>query len=571
MSTNPEIKKTFARWRGGVTSQEGEQLQELAADPSALEDAFYKQLEFGTGGLRGKLGLGPNRMNVYTVGQATQGLANYLNATFEHPTVAVCRDSRHGGEQFTRRVAEVLAANGIASYTYPRVQPTPALSFATRYLGCSAGINVTASHNPAVYNGYKVYGPDGCQITTQAAEAIQRAIYAVDAFDDVKAMPYEQAVEEGLARETGEEVLDAFCAAVLSQAGGQCCSGLSVVYTPLNGTGLECVTRVLGAIGVTHVHVVPEQAQPDGSFPTCPYPNPEVREALQLGLALCEEVHPDLLIATDPDADRVGLAVPHGGEYVLLSGNEVGLLLADYRVRCAKAAGQDVSRKMVCTTVVSAPMADAMARAEGFELRRTLTGFKYIGEQIAQLEAEGREGEFLFGFEESYGYLAGTHARDKDAVVTSLLVCELAAYWKERGLDLYEAMQQLYEAYGYWGSTLVTVAYEGAAGAAHMQAIMAGLRAAAPASLGGLAVQQANDYAAGAPMPVLNGPAGAPVQQLPPANLVEFRLAGGSRLLVRPSGTEPKIKAYVFAKATTRDEAGALCETLAASARELLA
>ena len=564
------IDETYRRWVDAVEEADRPALAALADDPAAIEDAFYRELSFGTAGLRGKLGLGPNRMNVYTVGKATQGLADYLNANFENPTVAVCRDSRHGGEAFVRRVAEVLAGNGIRSFAYARVEPTPALSFATRHLGCAAGINVTASHNPAIYNGYKVYGPDGCQITSEAAAAIQAAIDATDPFDDVKAMPYDEAVAAGLAQTTEEETLDAFCEAVLGQSTHQDCSALRLVYTPLNGTGLECVSRVLGAIGVTDIHVVPEQAMPDGSFATCPYPNPEIREALELGLRLCDEVRPDLLVATDPDADRVGIAVPHGGDYVLLSGNEVGMLLTDFRARRAREAGEDLSRKMVCTTVVSAPMIDDMAADQGFELRRTLTGFKYIGEQIALLEADGRTDDFLFGFEESYGYLAGTHARDKDAVVAAVLICELAAYWKERGADLYEAMEGLYEAYGFWGSRLVSVAYEGAAGARRMDEIMAALRGRTPERIGGLAVTQAFDYAEGLPMQVVNAPEGAPGQTLPATNLFEFRLEGGSRVLVRPSGTEPKIKAYVFAKAGTRASCDELAERLQAAARTLL-
>ena len=564
------IDETYRRWVDAVEDADRPALAALADDPAAVEDAFYRELAFGTGGLRGKLGLGPNRMNIYTVGKATQGLATYLNEHFENPSVAVCRDSRHGGEAFVRRVAEVLAGNGIRSYAYARVEPTPALSFATRHLGCSAGINVTASHNPAIYNGYKVYGPDGCQITSEAAAAIQAAIDATDPFDDVKIMPYDEAVAAGLAQTTGEETLDAFCEAVLTQSTKQDCSALRLVYTPLNGTGLECVSRVLGAIGVTDIHVVPEQAMPDGSFATCPYPNPEIREALELGLRLCDEVRPDLLLATDPDTDRVGIAVPHGGEYVLMTGNEVGLLLTDFRARRVREAGEDVTRKLVCTTVVSAPMIDDMAADQGFEVRRTLTGFKYIGEQIARLEADGRVEDYLFGFEESYGYLAGTHARDKDAVVASMLICELASYWKERGLDLYEAMEQLYETYGFWSSKLVTVTYEGSVGAARMAQIMDALRTQTPTELGGLAVETALDYAGGLPMPVLNGPADAPAQTLPPTNLFEFRLAEGSRVLVRPSGTEPKIKAYVFAKAPTRAQADELAERLKAAASVLL-
>lgn len=553
----------FDRWLFGVSEEERAALAAMPA--SEREDAFYRDLAFGTGGLRGKLGLGPNRMNSYTVGKATQGLANWLNANLEGPTVALCRDTRRGSEEFVCRAASVLAANGIKTYMYKRVEPTPALSFAVRELGCSAGVNITASHNPAAYNGYKVYGADGCQITVATAEAIQAAIDAVDPFEDVRTMPYEEAMAGGLALTIDESVIEKFVDLAAAQATGVDCSGLRVAYTPLHGVGLECVSRALAKIGVTDVRVVEEQALQDGAFPTCPYPNPEVREALELGLELCEETKADLLLATDPDCDRLGIAVPHGGEYRLLSGNEVGLLLLDMLAEC----GEDLSRRVAATTVVSAPMADDLARAYGFELRRTLTGFKFIGEQIGLLESQGREADFLFGFEESYGYLAGTHARDKDAVVASALVCELAAHWKARGLDLYEAMQRLYAEHGFWASALLSKTYEGPEGAADMAAIMAGLRANPPAEVAGLPVDQVIDYAEGAEMPVVN-PSDPEPQRLPPADVLELRLAGGSRAIVRPSGTEPKVKAYVFAKAATMEGADSLLASISAEVESIL-
>ena len=525
-------------------------------------------MAFGTGGLRGKLGLGPNRLNIYTVGKATQGLADYLNGTFENPTVALCRDTRHGSEEFVRRVAEVLAGNGIRSYLFERVEPTPALSFAVRELGCSAGVNITASHNPAAYNGYKVYGADGCQITVEAAEAIQAAIDPVDCFDGVRSMPFGEALESGLVQWIPERVLDRYLDETLKVSTGEDCSALRIVYTPLHGVGLECVSRVLEGIGVAEVATVDEQCVRDGDFPTCPYPNPEVREALKLGLEYCDRVKPDLLLATDPDTDRVGIAVPHAGEYKLLTGNEVGLLLLDFLASKASGSGADMSREVACTTIVSAPMADDIARARGLELRRTLTGFKFIGEQVGVLESEGREGDFLMGFEESYGYLAGTSVRDKDAVVASMLICELAAHWKKRGLDLYEAMERLYEAYGFWSSALLGQAYEGPEGASDMAAMMSGLRDHAPELIGGTAVAERIDYAQGAPMPVVN-PTDEP-QRLPEAVVLEFRLADGSRLLFRPSGTEPKAKAYVFAKGADRAESEAKLAALVADAKSIL-
>ena len=566
MLSNATANLRFKKWTARCNDAERVDLDKL--DKSQIEDAFYRELAFGTGGLRGKLGFGPNRLNDYTVGKATQGLADYLNQNFDNPSVALCRDTRRGSERFVRRTAEVFAGNGIKSYLFERVEPTPALSFAVRELGCSAGVNITASHNPAAYNGYKVYGADGCQITVDAAKAIQAAIDPVDCFDDVKAIPFDKALEEGLVRWIPERVLDSYLDETLKVSTREDCSALRIVYTPLHGVGLECVSRVLERIGVAEVATVDEQCVRDGDFPTCPYPNPEVREALELGLDYCDRVRPDLLLATDPDTDRVGIAVPHAGEYKLLTGNEVGLLLLDFLAEKASEDGHDMSREVACTTIVSAPMADDVARARGIELRRTLTGFKFIGEQVGVLESEGREGDFLMGFEESYGYLAGTSVRDKDAVVSSMLICELAAHWKKQGLDLYEAMERLYGTYGFWSSALLGQAYEGPEGASDMAAMMSGLREHAPKHIGGTAVAERIDYAQGAPMPVVN-PTVEP-QRLPEADVLEFRLADGSRVLVRPSGTEPKAKAYVFAKGTDRAESEARLAALAADAKSIL-
>lgn len=563
---NDGIVSVYDKWISHCDDSERYTLQQLSE--VQIIDSFFRELSFGTGGLRGKLGLGPNHLNVYTVGKATQGLADYLNSAFENPTVALCRDTRHGSEEFVRRVAEVLAGNGIRSYLFDRVEPTPALSFAVRELNCSAGVNITASHNPAAYNGYKVYGADGCQITVEAAEAIQAAIDPVDCFDGVKAMPFEVALEEGLVQLIPEGVLDRYLEETLKVSTGEDCSALRIVYTPLHGVGLECVSRVLEGIGVAEVATVEEQRVQDGDFPTCPYPNPEVREALELGLEYCDRVKPDLLLATDPDTDRVGIAVPHAGEYRLLTGNEVGLLLLDFLASKAGESGADMAREVACTTIVSAPMADDIASARGLELRRTLTGFKFIGEQVGVLESEGREGDFLMGFEESYGYLAGTSVRDKDAVVASMLICELAAHWKKEGLDLYEAMERLYETYGFWSSALLGQAYEGPEGASDMAAMMSGLRDHATEQIGGLTVAERIDYSKGAPMPVVN-PTDVP-QRLPEADVLEFRLADGSRVLFRPSGTEPKAKAYVFAKGADRAESEAKLAALAADAKSIL-
>ena len=567
----------FERWEARV--DDPELAAELAAmreggDETAVEDAFFQDLEFGTGGLRGTLGAGSNRMNVYTVAQATQGLADYLNAHFENPSVAVGHDSRNKGELFCQVVAGVLAANGVKAHLYPRLEPTPAVSFAVRDLSCSAGINVTASHNPAAYNGYKVYGPDGCQITTQASKDIQEAIGKVDVFDGVKRVPFDDALASGMADYIGEDTLDRFIDAVAASSQNvpapETGADLKLVYTPLNGTGLECVGRILERIGVTDVAVVPEQAQPDGNFPTCPYPNPEIREALQKGLELCDEVHPDLLLATDPDADRVGIAVPHAGKYVLMTGNEVGILLTDWLAARTRAAGTDLGQKVVISTIVSSSMLDALAQDHGFELRRTLTGFKYIGEQIGMLEAAGEADRYLFGFEESYGYLAGTHVRDKDAVVASMLICEMARDYKTRGMDLVDAMETLYRRYGHYRNETISLSYPGAEGAAQMKEIMARLRAETPSEVAGLAVEGVVDYTPGVAMPVLGGSACDPAQTLPGANVFELRLEGGNKLIVRPSGTEPKIKAYVFATGATPEESAEIAARLDAGARKLL-
>lgn len=523
-----------------------------AGNEEAIEDAFYRTLEFGTAGLRGVLGAGTNRMNIHTVGQATQGIANFIKAQAgegELGTVAICYDSRINSQLFAHTAASVLAANGIKSYVYPRLQPTPALSFATRYLGCAIGINVTASHNPSKYNGYKVYGPDGCQIASEIADAITAAIAKVDMFDDVLTMPFEEAQAAGLANFIEEEVLDAYLDAVYEQHVQQEESDLRVVYTPLNGTGLECVTRILKCIGVTDVHVVPEQEKPDGNFPTCPYPNPEIREALQCGINLCEEVHPDLLLATDPDADRVGIAVKDGDDYQLLSGNEVGVLLLDFVCRMRKAAGTLPANPVAVTTIVSTSLVNPVAAKYGVDMRRVLTGFKYIGGVIAELEQQNEKERFIFGFEESYGYLAGTHARDKDAVVASMLICQMARYYRTLGKNLYQAMQDIYREFGFHHNRTVSYAFEGSAGAETMANIMAGFRKQPLSEIAGMKVQQFLDYKQG-----VNG--------LPSANVLEFELEQGNKVIVRPSGTEPKVKVYLFTVGESMQQAEALADSL---------
>ncbi len=537
----------------------------------ALYDAFYRNLAFGTAGLRGVLGVGTNRMNVYVVAQATQGVADYLNAHYDHPTLALARDSRNKGEDFQRVVAGVLAANGIKVFVYPRIEPVPTLSFAVRYLHTSAGIVLTASHNPAVYNGYKVYNDNGGQITDEAAAEISANIERVDPFE-VNVMDFDEGLKQGLIEWTSEEVLDSFIAAIkrVSVPGFKAADGYKVVYTPLNGTGMELVTRILKEIGVNDVSVVPEQAMPDGNFPTCTYPNPEFREALELALRLADEVKPNLLVATDPDADRMGTAIPHAGDYVLLSGNEMGVLLLDWLLTMAEERGEKLNEKVAVSTIVSSAMPDALARARGFEMRRVLTGFKYIGDQIDQLKAEGEENRFLMGFEESYGYLVGTHARDKDAIVATMLCVEMASYYAAKGMDLYEAMDALYQRYGYYLNGVVNAAFPGAAGAERMGEIMSNLRETPLEELGGYKVVGVTDYAAGAQMPRVSGLQKEAPQTLPASNVIEYRLAGDHKVIFRPSGTEPKVKAYLFTLGKTREEAESHLRVLGEAAEKLL-
>ena len=532
-------------------------------DKSELIDSFYKDLEFGTGGLRGIMGAGSNRMNIYTVGRATQGFADYLNAHFDAPSVAIARDSRNKGELFVKTTAAILAANGVAVHVYPRISPVPTLSWAVRDLGCSGGICMTASHNPAPYNGYKAYGPDGCQITSEAAAAISAAIAETDAFSGVKTMDFDEAVAAGAIRWIDDAVLERYYDAVLARSVNNLsdeqisAAPLKLVYTPLNGTGLVPVTTVLARAGVSDVTVVPEQEQPDGNFPTCPYPNPEIREAMQRGIDLCEQVHPDLLLATDPDADRVGVACKDGDDYTLLTGNEMGVLLLDYICKMRAERGEDLKTKVAVTTIVSSAMVDALAEEYGFELRRCLTGFKYIGDIITGLSDAGEVERFIFGFEESYGYLSGDHVRDKDAVNASMLICQMAQYYKLQGMNLVQAMKALYEKFGYYHNKTIALSYPGAEGAGKMAGIMADLRKEPPTEIAGSKVEAVVDYATG-----VNG--------LPTANVVEFDLEGGNKAIVRPSGTEPKIKLYIFASGKDAAEADALLDSIEEDGRKLL-
>ena len=547
-----------------------EELEAIKGQPEEINDRFYRDLEFGTAGLRGVIGAGTNRMNVYTVRKATQGLANYLN---KHNTegkplsVAIAYDSRNKGVLFSEESAAVLAAAGIKAYIYPELMPTPALSFAVRHLGCDAGINVTASHNPAKYNGYKAYGPDGCQITADMADGITEEMNNIDIFADVKKVDFNEAVKAGTVEYIGEETVTAFLDAVQAESilGGDA-GNLKVVYTPLNGAGKKCVLAILERIGVKDVTIVPEQAEPYGNFPTCPYPNPEIREALQKGIELCEKVNPDLLLATDPDSDRVGVAVNQNGEYILLTGNEVGILLLNFIAKFRTEQGTMPKDPVAVSTIVSTDMIDDVAKDYGVTIRRCLTGFKYIGDIIAELESQGKEDSFLLGFEESYGYLSGGYVRDKDAVDGSMLICEMTSYYKRNGMTLVDAINNLYEKYGYYKNSTITRAFEGESGMIKMAEIMDNLRANAPKEIAGYKVVGTSDYK----LSVRTDGDEKSEINLPKSNVLEYRLENGSKFIVRPSGTEPKIKVYMSGKGATKAESEDMVAKMTAAADGVL-
>ena len=554
--TQRNVQEIFERWQKFATEDadvvcELESLKD-GTQPEAVQDRFYQDLAFGTGGLRGVIGAGTNRMNIYTVRKASQGVANYLKTSGLPQKAAIAYDSRIKGDLFARETARVFAANGITVFLYPRLEPTPALSWAVRYYGCGVGVCVTASHNPAKYNGYKVYGSDGCQITLEAAEKILKEITAVDCFEGVKLADFDKAMQEGLIRYTEEACIDEFVDTVYAQrvGNGEGVSDLKVVYTPLNGSGLECVTKLFEKMGLTHYTVVPEQEKPDGNFPTCPYPNPEIREAMEKGLELCTKVNPDLLLGTDPDCDRCGTAVPDGkGGYRLINGNEMGIILLDYICRTRLEKGTMPKDPVAVSTIVSTDMADAVCRKYGVEMRRTLTGFKFIGEQIGLLEKEGHPERYLFGFEESYGYLSGAHVRDKDAVNASLLVCEAAGWYAKQGKTLLDAIEALYDEFGWYKNGLMSFTFEGESGMHTMKDIMERLRTNAPKEAAGILVTKVVDYAAEG-------------TGLPKADVLEFRLGDTAKLMVRPSGTEPKMKIYLSAVGKSEQEADDLLAAL---------
>jgi phosphoglucomutase len=560
-----DVNALYKQWQDKATADPDliAELTGIENDPDAIFDRFYRELEFGTGGLRGVIGAGTNRMNFYTVCKATQGLANYVKNKYPDCSgkwsVAVAYDSRIKSDYFSESAAAVLAANGIKVYIYPELMPTPMLSFAVRALGCKAGINVTASHNPSQYNGYKVYNADGCQVTDEAANAILAEISTLDIFEDVKTGDFAAFVHSGMISYITDDVSEAFYAEVKKQSiHPELCAaaGLKVVYTPLNGAGNKPVRKIFADMGITEVTVVPEQENPDGHFTTCPYPNPEIKESLRLGLALCDQVHPDLLIATDPDCDRVGIAVPDpSGGYALFSGNETGAMLLEYIARERTATGTMPANPVAVKSIVTTTLADKICEKYNVTLASTLTGFKYIGEQIGFLEEKGEENRYIFGFEESYGYLAGTYARDKDAVVGSLLICEMAAFYRSQGISLYEARNRMYERYGYYLNTLDSFAFEGAAGMEKMSAIMDGLRQDYPKIIAGKQVLNFTDYVRSFTENVIDNTK-TPLT-LPKSNVIVLCLEGGASIVIRPSGTEPKIKFYWTTVGTSMEDASA--------------
>ncbi len=539
------------------------ELYSIKDDSEAIKDRFYRELEFGTGGLRGVIGAGTYRLNIYTIRKATQGLSDYVNESYKNGSVAIAYDSRIKSDVFAKTAAEVLAANGIKVYIFSELMPTPMLSFAVRALKCSAGIVVTASHNPAKYNGYKVYGQDGCQITLDVAEQVIRKISSVDMFDGPEFISFDEGLKNGSIEYIKQDVIEEYYKNVISQGIHTdlvAKSGLKVVYTPLNGAGNKPVREILGRIGIENITVVPEQENPDGNFTTCPYPNPEITEALQLGLKLSRETKPDLLLATDPDADRVGIAVPSDDDYVLFSGNEVGAMLLEYICQERIKLGTMPENPVAIKTIVTTKIADAIAKNYNVELIDVLTGFKFIGEQIGFLESKGEENRYIFGFEESYGYLAGTYVRDKDAVVASMLICEMAAYYRTCGISLIQARENMYKKYGVYKHSLKSFTCEGISGMERMKEIMTSLRSDTPESIGGLKVLEFSDYITSTTKDIQTSQ--TKTIDLPKSDVLAFILENNASVIIRPSGTEPKIKVYYTTTGKTSEDANSAYEKI---------
>ena len=539
------------------------ELAQIAGDDDQIKERFAVALKFGTAGLRGVLGAGTNRMNIYVVRQATQGLANWVKTQGGNQLVAISYDSRINSDVFAKEAAKVLAANGIKVRIYDALMPVPALSFATRYYGANAGIMITASHNPAKYNGYKAYGPDGCQMTDDAAAVVYAEIQKTDVLAGAKLVSFEEGLASGMIQYVEDACKEALYDAIKARSvrPGLCkTAGLKLVYSPLNGSGLVPVTRVLHDIGITDITIVPEQQYPDGNFPTCPYPNPEIFEALRLGLELAKKSGADLMLATDPDADRVGIAIKcPDGSYELVSGNEVGVLLLDYICQGRIENGTMPKNPVAVKSIVSTPLADAVAKSYGVEMRNVLTGFKWIGDQIARLEKAGEVDRFIFGFEESYGYLAGPYVRDKDAIIGSMLICEMAAYYRSIGSSIKERLEAIYAKFGRYLNKVDSFEFPGLSGMDKMAAIMDSLRKDPPAQIGGYKVTKVTDYEK------------SEETGLPAANVLIYALDGGATVVVRPSGTEPKIKTYFTTLGKDLAEAQSQKDKLAEALKPILA
>lgn len=560
------INSLYEEWLSKASAEPDlkAELESIKGNAEEISDRFYRSLEFGTAGLRGVIGAGTNRMNVYTVCRATQGLADFLNAHFENPSCAIGYDSRIKSDYFSIESAKTLAANGVKVYLFSELQPTPCLSYAIRKFKTSGGIILTASHNPGKYNGYKCYDSNGYQMTDDEAEETYGYIQKVDYFTGIKSMDFDEAVEKGLIEYMGEEVIESFLDEVEKQCiNKKACAeaDLKVIYTPLNGTGNKPVRKILSRIGIKNVYVVPQQELPDGNFPTCPFPNPEIKQAFECALEMTKDIKADILLATDPDCDRVGIAVPGAnGEYVLMSGNEVGAMLLNYLLSQKKANGSLSANSVAVKSFVSTDLAEAIAKKYNCTFKNLLTGFKYIGELITNLEKEGRADDFVMGFEESYGYLAGTHARDKDAVVGSMLICEMAAYYKMQGKTLVDVMNDIYDEFGYYCNQVKSYQFEGEAGMARMDKIMTSLRENPPKELAGEKVVYIGDYKKSVAYNLDD--ATESKIDLPKSNVLAYKTDKGNGIIVRPSGTEPKIKAYITAIGSSKAASQELAERL---------
>ena len=568
-----EIRELYEIWKKNATDDPDliPELIKAAGNNELINDMFYRELEFGTAGLRGVIGAGTNRMNVYTVGRATQGIADYVNSVTDQGSVAISYDSRIKSRLFAETVACVFAANGIKAYIYTELMPTPMLSFAVRELGCDAGVMITASHNPAKYNGYKAYGPDGCQLSVEASNFVFSYIEKTDFFTGIKKIPFENGLESGMIENIGNDVFEKFLANVRTQSLRPELlkkSDMAVVYTPLHGTGNKPVREILRRVGIKNVYVVPEQELPDGNFPTAPYPNPELSQPFECALKLAEKVKPDILLATDPDCDRVGIAVLYNGEYKLMTGNEVGALLLDYILKTRTELGTMPDSPIAVKTIVTTELCQKIADKYGCRLVNVLTGFKYIGEQIAELEKIGRPDRYVFGFEESYGYLSGTFVRDKDAVTASMLICEMACYYKDKGVTLVDALNSIESELGFYTNKQFSYTFEGQQGLAKMSGIMNSLRNDPPAQIAGQKVLTICDYGKSVSIDAVTGTETA--LTLPKSEVIEFKLDGGCSFIVRPSGTEPKIKIYLSATGATHDESLKNCDSMKAFGDEIM-